>query len=100
MRFRFATSPSYVPDVERTGLNAIGLGPLWRWDSAIDLWPDGRTVAPEDTLRWAAQSFNRDITVPFVQATCDLLTTASPCQIVQNPEGFPKPLLQAPRHNP
>jgi UDP:flavonoid glycosyltransferase YjiC (YdhE family) len=32
-----ATSPSYVADVERVGLTGVGVGPPFRWDSAIEL---------------------------------------------------------------
>jgi hypothetical protein len=61
-----ATSPSYVLDVERAGLTALGFGPPWRWDSAIESWPDGLTVRPEDTRLWAARCVNRDIASSFV----------------------------------
>ena len=61
-----ATSPSFVSDVERTGLPGVGIGPAWRWDSAIELWPDGVRVSGEESPRFWSQRYNRDITIPFV----------------------------------
>lgn len=68
-----ATSPSFVSDVERTGLAAVGVGPPWRWDTATELWPDGKTVSGEDSPRFWSQRYNRDITVPFVAGLCELV---------------------------
>lgn len=66
VQVRVATSPAYVADVERAGLHALGVGPEYRWDSALVRWPDGATVQAEDSAVFWNRRYNRDITVPFV----------------------------------
>lgn len=77
-----ATSPAYLDDVERSGLRAIGLGPGFRWDSAIDLWPDGVDHMGEDSLLFWARRYNRDITVPFVNDLREVIAVDRPDLIV------------------
>ena len=73
-----ATSPSYVEDVERTELAAVGIGPPYRWDAAIDMWPDGADVSGEDSPLFWFQRVQRDITVPFVRGLCELVRQDRP----------------------
>lgn len=77
-----ATSPSYVADVERSGLDGIGVGPEWRWDSAIELWPDGVSVSGADSPMFWTQRFNRDITIPFVTALRGVVQDWRPALLV------------------
>lgn len=75
---RVATSPSYVPDVERAGLDAVGIGPGYRWDSAMQTWPDAAEVAPEESTQFWGRRVNRDVTIPFVTGVCELVRARRP----------------------
>lgn len=68
-----ATSPAFVEDVERTGLAAVGIGPPYRWDAAIEIWPDCADVSGEESPLFWFQRVQRDITVPFVTGLCELV---------------------------
>jgi UDP:flavonoid glycosyltransferase YjiC (YdhE family) len=73
-----ATSPAYVEDVERTGLAAVGIGPPYRWDAAVEIWPDCADVSGEDSALFWFQRVQRDITVPFVRGLCELVRQDRP----------------------
>ena len=77
-----ATSPSYVPDVERVGLAAVGIGPGYRWDSALQTWPDATDVPPEESALFWAQRVNRDVTIPFMTDLRDLVRATRPTLIL------------------
>ena len=68
-----ATSPAFVEDVERTGLAAVGIGPPYRWDAAVEIWPDCADVSGEESPLFWFQRVQRDITVPFVTGLCELV---------------------------
>jgi UDP:flavonoid glycosyltransferase YjiC (YdhE family) len=68
-----ATSPAFVEDVEGTGLAAAGIGLPYRWDAAIEMWPDGADVSGEDSPLFWFRRVQRDITVPFVTGLCELV---------------------------
>ena len=42
---RFATSGPFVADVERRGFDAVAVGPDFRWDAALDTWPEGANMS-------------------------------------------------------
>ena len=63
----FATSGPYVPDVRRTGFDAVSAGPDFRWDSAVERWPDCvNHMGPAGLAYWAL-TINRDVTTPLVR---------------------------------
>jgi len=78
----FATSPSFIADVERVGHRAVGVGPPFRWDSALEIWPDGVDHMGEESLAFWARRVNRDITVPLVQELRPVVETFCPDVVV------------------
>lgn len=54
-KVRFATSGPFVNEVQRRGFDAVGVGPNFRWDAALDTWPEGaNNVGAASMAFWAA----------------------------------------------
>jgi UDP:flavonoid glycosyltransferase YjiC (YdhE family) len=70
----FATSRPYVPDVERRGLKAVAVGPDFRWDAALQTWPDGaRHMGAASAPFWTGV-VERDVSPAF---TTDVLSVVA-----------------------
>jgi hypothetical protein len=68
---RFATSGPFVADVERCGFDAVAVGPDFRWDAALETWPEGaNNMGAASSEFWAAM-VDRDVTPLFI---ADLMT--------------------------
>ena len=78
----FATSALYVPDVRRTGFDAVGAGPDFRWDSAVERWPDCVNHMGSAGLAYWALTINQDVTVPLVQDLLRIIDDWKPSLVV------------------
>jgi len=62
----FATTRSYLEDVTRLELPAVAVGPDYRWDTALQRWPECVNHMGADSPAFWVDTVNRDITVPLV----------------------------------
>jgi len=62
----FAASRPYLDDVMRLGLPAVAAGPDYRWDAALQRWPECVNHMGADSPAFWVETVNRDVTVPLV----------------------------------
>jgi UDP:flavonoid glycosyltransferase YjiC (YdhE family) len=75
---RFATSGPYVADVQRRGFDAVAIGPDFRWDAALETWPEGaNNMGAASGAFWAAM-VERDVTPSFTADLMSLIATDEP----------------------
>ena len=75
---RFATSGPFVADVERRGFDAVGVGPDFRWDAALDTWPEGANNVGAASLAFWTAMVERDVTPSFTADVMSLVATDEP----------------------
>ena len=75
---RFATSGPFVADVERRGFDAVAVGPDFRWDAALDTWPEGANNMGAASMAFWSAMVERDVTPLFTADVMSLVATYEP----------------------
>ena len=80
---RFATSGPFIDDVQRRGFDAVGVGPDFRWDAALNTWSDGaNNMGAASSAFWAAM-VERDVTPLFTADAMSLVATDGPRRVLR-----------------
>ncbi len=66
----FATSRPYVPDVERRGFKAVAVDPDFRWDAALETWPEGANHMGAASVRRSGSTSSNEMSVPRSLPMC------------------------------
>ena len=75
---RFATSGPFVADVQRRGFDAVGVGPDFRWDAALETWPEGANNMGSASISFWVAMVDRDVTPSFTADVMSLVAADEP----------------------
>jgi UDP:flavonoid glycosyltransferase YjiC (YdhE family) len=84
----FAVAHSYLDDVTRLGLPAVAAGPDYRWDAALQRWPECVNHMGADSPAFWVETVNRDITVPLVHDLRRIVAQFRPNLLVAEAASF------------
>ena len=84
----FAVAQSYLADVTRLGLPAVAAGPDYRWDVALQRWPECVDHMGADSAAFWVETVNRDITVPLVHDLRRIVAEFRPSLLVAEAASF------------
>jgi UDP:flavonoid glycosyltransferase YjiC (YdhE family) len=84
----FAVAHSYLDDVSRLGLPSVAAGPDYRWDAALQRWPECVNHMGADSPAFWVETVNRDITVPLVHDLRRIVAEFRPNLLVAEAASF------------